>query len=165
MVGVDRVVAEAGVAKTTLYRHFASKEALVVAALHRHEELWTLGWLEPETARRANSPAEQLVAVFDALADWIKQPTYAGCFFTNSVLEIHDRSSKIRAAAVNGIERVHDFLLRLGRDAGAHDPDGLAHQVQLLMRGVFVAGVEARFEAVQMAGVAARRLLQHEIRD
>ena len=55
-VGVDRIVAEAGVAKTTLYRHFGSKDGLAVAVLLRHEELWTRKWLEPEAARLARAP-------------------------------------------------------------------------------------------------------------
>src|SRR5436189_4177399 len=95
-VGVDRIVAEAGVAKTTLYRHFRSKENLIVAVLARHDELWTRDWLGPEVARRADSPAGQLLAVFDAFADWFRQPSYPGCFFTNSMLEIHDHSNEVR---------------------------------------------------------------------
>ena len=51
-VGIDSIIAEAGVAKATLYRHFRSKEELVLAALERREDLWTRGWLEPEVKRR-----------------------------------------------------------------------------------------------------------------
>ena len=45
-VGVDRIVAEAGVAKTTLYRHFPSKDELAVSVLARHQDVWLTGWLE-----------------------------------------------------------------------------------------------------------------------
>jgi AcrR family transcriptional regulator len=159
-VGVDRIVAEAGVAKTTLYRHFRSKENLIVAVLARHDELWTRAWLEPEVARRADSPVGQLLAVFDAFADWCRQPSYPGCFFTNSILEVHDQSSEVRAAALQGMKNTYEFLCRLTREAGARDPEGLAHQLHLLMRGSIVAGVEREFAAVQEARVAAQRLLE-----
>jgi AcrR family transcriptional regulator len=161
-VGVDRIVAEAGVAKTTLYRHFRSKEELAVAVLERHERLWLLGWLEAEASRRASAPAKQLLALFDALADWTRQPTFPGCFFLNCVLEVHDRSSKIRLAAVGSLDRIYELVLRLAREAGARDPDGLAHQLQLLMRGILVAGVEGRPDAVRAGGIAAQRLLEYE---
>jgi len=74
-VGVDRIVAKAGVAKTTLYRHFRSKDDLVVAVLERHEELWTSGWLELEVDRHATSPQERLPMTFDVLDEWLQGPT------------------------------------------------------------------------------------------
>lgn len=162
-VGVDRIVAEAGVAKTTLYRHFRSKDDLIAAVLRRHEDLWLREWFEPEVMRRADTPRGRLLAIFDALDDWFRQTSYEGCFFTNSVLERHDDSSPVYAAAVNGIENIYAFLLRLAEDAGARDPAALAHQIQLLMRGAFVAAVESQADAVRQAPVAARRLLEAEI--
>src|SRR5712691_6433727 len=58
--GIDRIVADAGVAKMTLYKHFRSKEELIVAALDLREDLWTYGWLEREIERRADTPTERL---------------------------------------------------------------------------------------------------------
>jgi AcrR family transcriptional regulator len=158
-VGVDRIVEEAGVAKTTLYRHFRSKDDLIVAVLQRHEDLWLRGWLEPEVMRRATTPRRQLLAIFDALEDWFKQSGYEGCFFTNSVLERHD-DDRVRAASVNGIENIYAFVLRLAEEAGLRDPAAVAHQIQLLMRGAFVASVEGHDDAVRQAPAAAKRLLE-----
>src|SRR5258708_39908153 len=62
-VGVDRIVAESGVAKTTLYRHFASKDDLVVAAVELREELWSRDWLQHEVERRGGPASARLLAI------------------------------------------------------------------------------------------------------
>src|SRR5215208_1231708 len=64
-VGVDEVIERANVAKATLYRHFPSKDDLVLAFLERREELWTKGWVEAEARRRGSTPEERLLAIFD----------------------------------------------------------------------------------------------------
>ena len=161
-VGVDRIVADAGVAKTTLYRHFRSKNDLVVAVLERHEDLWTVGWLEPETRRRAAADDEQIVAVFEAFDDWFRDEGYQGCMFINSLLEVHDDTSPIHTAALGGIEHVYARLVDWAENAGVDDPTAFAHRMQLLMRGAIVAAVEGRFDAVAEAGALARELLARE---
>jgi len=161
-VGVDRIVADAGVAKTTLYRHFRSKNDLVVAVLERHDDLWTVGWLEPETRRRAAADDEQIVAVFEAFDDWFRDEGYEGCMFINSLLEVHDDTSPIHTAALGGIEHVYARLVDWAENAGVDDPTAFAHRMQLLMRGAIVAAVEGRFDAVAEAGALARELLARE---
>lgn len=163
-VGVDRIVAEAGVAKTTLYRHFRSKGDLVVAVLERHEELWTSGWIELEVERRATSPHERILVIFDVLDEWLRDESFEGCLFINSLLEIHKRSNAIRIGAVTAIENVHALLSRYAAEAGVRNPVSFAHQIQILMRGAIVAAVEGNFDAVEQAGALARGLWQQEIK-
>src|ERR1700686_1031499 len=115
-VGVDRIVAEADVAKTTLYRHFRSKDDLVVAVLRHHEQVWARGWLEPETARRADSPGTRILPLFSAFDEWFRQDSYTGCLFANSLLqtfEPHDDPSPVRAAAVSALDQVYELVRRL----------------------------------------------------
>jgi AcrR family transcriptional regulator len=159
-VGVDRIVAEAGVAKTTLYRHFGSKDGLAVAVLQRHEELWTRKWLEPEATRLARSPGGSPLAIFDAFDEWFGQADYEGCLFINSMLETRDRSSAVRQAAIAAIERVYDVVQRLLEEAGVLDSEAVAHQIQIVMRGCIVAAVEGRVDAVRHGRLAAQRLLE-----
>jgi AcrR family transcriptional regulator len=159
-VGVDRIVAEAGVAKTSLYRHFGSKDGLAVAVLQRHEELWTRKWLEPEASRLAKSPGGSPLAIFDAFDEWFGQADYEGCLFINSLLETRERSSAVRLAAIAAIERVYDVVQRLLEEAGVVDSEAVAHQIQIIMRGCIVAAVEGRVDAIRHGRLAAQRLLE-----
>jgi len=84
-VGVDRLIAESGVAKRTFYRHFPTKQALVLAFLeHRHERWMTMF----ETGLEAQPPGPQ--AVVGALARWFSDPAFRGCAFINAVAELGD---------------------------------------------------------------------------
>jgi AcrR family transcriptional regulator len=163
VVGVDRIVAEADVAKTTLYRHFRSKNDLIVEVVERHHQLWLHEWLEPETLRLGNSPGERLLAVFDILDEWLGDENFQGCLLLNSLLEVHDRSSSVRLAALKAIEDVYLFLQRLAVEAAAAEPDRLARQLHLLMRSAIIAATEGHAEAVQEAGDLARRLTQQAL--
>lgn len=158
-VGVDRIVADASVAKTSLYRHFRSKDDLVVAVLERHELLWTHGLLEVESERRASTPQDRLAALVEVIDEWLRDDGYAGCLFINSALEIHDRSPAIRAASLAALERVYELLCRLGEEAQLSDPRSLAHKLQVLFRGSIVAAREGNFAAVNEARTLALDLL------
>jgi len=161
-VGVDRIVAEAGVAKTTLYRHFRSKDDLVVAVMERHQELWTRGWFVHEIEARGATPAAQLLAVFDVVEEWFREDSFPGCLFINSLIETHDDLGAIRAASVRGIEEVYVILRRLATDAGAADPSSLAHRLQLMLRGAFVAASQGEMDAIRETKAVARLVLAHE---
>src|ERR687895_1242404 len=87
-VGIDEVVVRAGVAKATLYRHFPSKDDLVLAFLERREERWTRDWVEAEARRRGETPEEQLLAIFDAFDEWFRRDDFEGCSFVNVLLEV-----------------------------------------------------------------------------
>ena len=84
-VGVDRIVAEANVAKTTLYRHFRSKDDLILAVLERHQQLWLRDWLQPKLVADGASAAERLLAVFDgSRSGSATKPSTAACSSTRS---------------------------------------------------------------------------------
>jgi AcrR family transcriptional regulator len=162
IIGIDRIVAESGVAKTTLYRHFRSREDLVLAVLERHEELWTWGWLDDEIKRRARTPEAQLLAVFDAFDDWFHQPDYEGCLFTNSLLETHDRASRVRSTSMEKLAIIRVLLQKLAEEAGIRGPEVFARQIQMLMLGSIVAAVDGNLEAARQARVLAGLFLEQE---
>src|SRR4051812_7895477 len=85
-VGVDRIIAECGIAKMTLYRNFPSKDELILAFLDRRAERWTHEWLECE-AGRGGSPAQCLLAVFDTFDGWVPPAGLQGCSVLHLMLE------------------------------------------------------------------------------
>src|SRR3954470_19447856 len=97
-VGVDRIIDEAGTAKMTLYRNFASKDELIVAFLEEREARWTHGWLRAEVERRESAPAARLLAIFDVFGEWFALDDFEGCSFINVMLELDDRSDPAREA-------------------------------------------------------------------
>jgi AcrR family transcriptional regulator len=158
-VGIDRIVAEAGVAKTTLYRHFRSKDDLIAEVVERHHQLWLRDWLEPETRKRGATPAAQLLAVFETLDEWFGDQNFQGCLLINSLLEAHDRYGAVRHASIRAIDDVYAFLERLAVEAKTREPARLAQQIHLLVRGAIVAAAQGRPDAVQEASVLARQLI------
>ena len=161
-VGVDRIVAEAGVAKTTLYRHFPSKEDLAVSVLSRHQEVWTTGWLEQEIARRGETSAARLLALFDAFDMWFRRNDYEGCLFTRTLLETRAPANPVRAAATAGLANVRALIRDLATDAGVRDAESFALKIQLLLLGATVAAVSGELDAARQGREVARLMLEQE---
>jgi AcrR family transcriptional regulator len=161
-VGVDRIVAEADVAKTTLYRHFSSKNGLAVSVLLHHEEVWMRGWLEQALERHGESAGARLLGVFDAFDDWFQRDDYEGCLFTRALLETRDPANPVHVAAAAGLGSVRALLRGLAEDAGVHHPDVFALQIQTLLLGATVAAVYGDLDAAQRARDVARLLLERD---
>ena len=159
-VGVDRIIAEAGVAKTTLYRHFRSKDDLVLACLELRGQLWTCGWLEREVTERAQAPEARLLAIFDALDEWFRRTDYEGCLFISSLLERHERTSAVGAASAIAMGDVRALVHRLAEEAGLADPTGLADKWQILMSGAIILALAGELDAALRSREVASLLLE-----
>jgi AcrR family transcriptional regulator len=153
-VGVDAIIEESGVARQTLYRHFHSKQDLVLAFLARRELVWTQGWLATEVRRRTQNPRERLLTIFDVFDEWFRAPGFEGCSFINVMLEHPDQDHPLHRAAAGYLERIREFLAELARDAQIAEPDAFARQWHILMKGSIVAAGEGDREAA----LRARRL-------
>jgi AcrR family transcriptional regulator len=158
-VGVDAVIAEAGVAKMTLYRNFPSKDDLVLDFLRRREELWTEQWLIGEATTRASEPGERLLAVFDLLGEWFARPDFEGCPFLAALLEFREQGHPAGWAAAGHLARIRVFLRDQAALAGAIDPDSLARSWHILMNGAIIAAHEGDVQAAARAREAAELLL------
>jgi AcrR family transcriptional regulator len=157
-VGIDELIERAGVAKATLYRHFPSKDDLVVAFLERREERWTIGWVEREARRRASSPEEQLLAIFDAFDEWFRREDFEACSFINVLLELGPRHTA-GSACVQHLENIRSLVRSLAEEAGLREPASFAHSWHILMKGSIVAAVEGDVDAAQRAQSMGRRLI------
>ncbi|MCB9455806.1 MAG: TetR/AcrR family transcriptional regulator [Anaerolineaceae bacterium] len=137
-VGVDTVVKEAAVAKMTLYRHFPSKDDLIVAYLQdTNEKFWT--WFDESTAQPPDQPRIQLIAFFKALEKLVTSPQCYGCPFLNAVVDFPEDSHPGHQVALEHKQAVRSRFRELAHQAGAHTPDVLADQLLLLMDGAFMA--------------------------
>ena len=159
-VGIDSIIRSSGVARMTLYRHFASKEDLVHARLERREQRWTKEWLQLEVERRAVDPAERLLAIFDVFDEWFQRDDFEGCSFINVLLEIGDPMSEPHRASADHLARIRAFIERLADEAGVPDPPSLAHKWHILMKGSIVAAGEGDDRAAQRAQEVAALVLR-----
>jgi AcrR family transcriptional regulator len=150
-VGVDAVISEAGVAKMTLYRNFASKDDLILAFLERRETLWAVGWVRAESQRRGDTPVQRLLAIFEIFGEWFARPDFEGCSFITTLLEVTNRDSAVRQASVLHLANIRGYLCELAAGAGVADPDAFARQWHILMKGSIIAGAEGDTQAAARA--------------
>ena len=158
-VGVDSVIADAGVAKATLYRHFPSKDALVLAFLERRDARWR-AWFAGAVERLSPRPAGRPLAVFDALGEWFASDDFRGCAFLNAAAEIADPAHPARGAVRLHEERLAEHLGTICAEAGLADPAAAAADLFLLVEGAIVCAlVEGSAEPAARARATAVRLL------
>ena len=137
-VGIDTILAEAGVAKMTLYHHFASKEDLIIAVLEKRDREIQAG-LQAAVAAAGRSPSRRLLAVFDWLETWFASDDFKGCAFIRALSEFPEPSHPVHQTAWRHKQAVIGLLTELADATGAKDPAAFAETVSLLIDGAIVA--------------------------
>ena len=161
--GMDRLVAETGISKTSMYKHFRSKEELILAALQLRDAQFR-DWLFRRMAELGKTPREQLLSMFDALGEWCRDPGFRGCFFVKAVAEYQDPDHPIHVQAAAHKLLLLEGLSELAASAGAGDPAALARQLLILKEGAIVAAqVEGCAEATAEAKAAAKTLVDRAL--
>ena len=158
-VGIDEVIERAGVAKATLYRHFPSKDDLVIAFLQRREERWTVAWVEAEARRRGSTPGEQLLAIFELFDEWFHRDDFEACSFINVLLEMGPEHP-VGQASVRHLSSIRSVVSRLAEEARLRDPESFARSWHILMKGSIVSAAEGDAEAAQRARSMAQLLIE-----
>lgn len=137
-VGVDLVVEQAGVAKTSLYRHFRTKDDLVVAFLEREEvDFWST-W-DAVAARHANDPAGELAAHMRWIGARLSRSNYRGCPQINVSAEFPEQDHPARQVARAHMQGLRSRLGAIAERLDVARPDELAAQLALLVNGAFVS--------------------------
>ena len=157
LVGIDRVIERAGVAKASLYDCFGSKEELIRSYLQqRHENRQLrLG----ERLAGCHTPREKILAVFDSMAEAAAKPDFRGCAFARASAESRPGSS-VRAMCDESRAWNLALFADLAKQAGAADPDRLAQQLRVLYDGAMVsAHVDTSSTAVAAARAMAETVL------
>ncbi|WP_220347788.1 TetR/AcrR family transcriptional regulator [Alkalilimnicola ehrlichii] len=135
--GIDKILAEAGVAKMTLYKHFKSKEDLVLAAAQRFHDR-AREEFEEAVNDKNYTPKERLIAIFDVLREWMEGEGFRGCPSANLAVQYPDLDHPIHQAAADHKRLRIKYISGLAADAGVPNPETLGEQLVLLIEGATV---------------------------
>lgn len=159
-IGIDRIVGDVGVTKTTFYNHFPSKDDLVVEALELRDN-WEFDTLMEELQKRAGfNPRKMLLAIFDVYDDWFNHEDFRGCLFINTCAEFPNPRDRVHKAAARHQERVKEQIRQLAEGAGLSDPQAIAEEWTLLLMGAVTTRLVlgADYSAENARRVALKRL-------
>ncbi len=156
--GMDFLVKTAGVSRKSIYRYFANKDELVLAALRRRDERW-LNWLRDEVERVGGS-GERLLALFGALKTWFGSADFRGCAFINTSGETGDPHDPVRLLAKTHKQKLFEYVLELCQAHGTPEPERQAAHLLILIDGaITVALVMGDSTAADNAQCMAQTLL------
>lgn len=163
-IGLDRVLEEVGVTKTAFYKHFDSKDDLVIAALRQRDEWESQAWAQAVRKLAGDDSRAQLMGFVDVLDIWFNDPNFGGCMFINAAAEFPNPHDPVHKAAAEHKIKVRDQFRDLAASAGAKEPDRFADQFALLIEGTLVIRqVHGRNDAAKIARVLAERLVDEFI--
>ena len=137
-VGIDQVLADVGISKTAFYKHFESKEDLMLAALEMQN-----CWLQDTfrtMIREGGGPTAigQLRVVLDVVEHIIESDDFQGCIFVNVAMEFPLPHEPAHIAASQNKQAIEDIVNAISEEAGADDPKSLAQELCLIMEGAYV---------------------------
>jgi AcrR family transcriptional regulator len=139
-IGVDTVVERSGVSKTSLYRLFPSKDALIAAfAAERDRLFWA--WWDRIEEQHADDPRALLEALLSEIAERIGRPAFRGCPFLNLTTEFPDDNHPGRVVARGNKEEMRARLTTIVAKVGVCDPDRVASQIAMVINGALVTGL------------------------
>ena len=162
-VGIDRVIAAAGVTKTTFYKHFEGKDELMVAAVVRRDEWESRAWDRAVRKIAGDDPARQLLAMLDVMDVWFNDPDFRGCMFLNTAAEFPNPNDPVHQAAAAYKRRSRDHRRDLARAAGAEAQaaEAFADCYTALLEGALVIRqTQGRNDAARIIRPAVEQLVR-----
>jgi AcrR family transcriptional regulator len=159
-VGIDRIIAEAGVAKMTLYTHFPSKDDLIVAVL-QYREAQVLAFFRAAMARHAMRTTDPLRVFFAALKEWFESPGFRGCAFQNAAVELADPAHAGTRFVRDHKRRFAELLRGVVKASVGQGAAELTPAIALLVEGAIVTAlIHGTSDAAEVARDAALQLVE-----
>lgn len=159
-VGIDKIIAEAGVAKMTLYAHFPSKDDLIVAVL-KYREQCLLEFFQEAMARHGKRSKDPLLAFFAALEELFEAPGFRGCAFQNAAVELADPTHAGTQFVRDHKRRFSEMLRGFVEEAVGRPSAKLVPMIALLVEGAIVTAViHGVPDAAKVARDAALKLVR-----
>jgi AcrR family transcriptional regulator len=162
-VGIDQVIAAAGVTKTTFYKHFESKDDLMVAAVRKRDEWEWQAWGRAVREIAGDDPAGQLLAMLDLMDLWFNGPDFRGCMFLNTAVEFPNPHDPVHQAAAAYKRRGRDHRRDLALAAGAEAPaaETFADCYTALIEGALILRqTQGRNDAARVIRPAVEQLMR-----
>ena len=132
-MGMDLLVKTSGVARKSIYRHFANKEDVASAALTERDERW-MQWFRKESDK-GKTPQERILNMFTVLKSWFESDGFRGCAFINTAGEVGDPEDPVRQIAKMHKQKLLDYTLELAEQLSVEHPEDLARQLLILLEG------------------------------
>lgn len=132
--GVDTIIAESGIAKATLYKHFPSKNILITAYLRDKSDRF-YAWLDAQLSSQKTNSLDILVELCELMEQWIMTPKFRGLPFHIASVEFPDPSHPINQYSVVLAVELQGYLSKIAAGAGAKDPDALGQQLTIIFEG------------------------------
>lgn len=163
-VGLDELLDDVGVTKTTFYNHFDSKDDLVIAVLEAHHVNEAKSFPQMLEQFGGPEPRGQLLAIFDVLKAWFEMPEFRGCMFVNAAAEFPGRHDPVHLVARRHFAETEGDLRARCEAAGATDPAGLAQQLMMLLSGTLLAyHIDLQSNATETGKQLARAILDQHL--
>lgn len=157
--GMDLLVKTSGVARKSIYHHFANKDEVAAAALNARDIRW-MEWFRSECDKAA-TPQERILNMFTVLKGWFESEGYRGCAFINTAGEVGDSADPVRQIARLHKQKILDYALELTGQLNIEHASTLARQLLLLIEGaITLSRVMGDYRAADDARNIAQLLLK-----
>ena len=137
-VGIDRIIDEVGVTKTTFYNHFESKDDLMLEVLRWHDQWWRDTFQQKLREAGGDNPREQIMAAFDVVDELFRSDEFNGCIFINVAVQFPLRHDPAHQAAAEHKKAMTAIFRQLAAYAGAKDPKAFADEFSLILEGTYI---------------------------
>jgi AcrR family transcriptional regulator len=135
--GIDKIIAESGVAKMSFYRYFPSKNDLIIEFLRRRHDLW-MAWFTAAVSKKLRKPGSGLEVIGDVLGEWFDDPEFRGCAFINTISETPEYGAEQNEIARNHKAQLEFFVEQTAFKLRLRAPGKIAAKAMIVIEGAIV---------------------------